>query len=243
MVPQRYWQASDWDEFTAACVRYDPPELDLAEFAEYGGLTSEGVEHSREEQESGEGRTIAPPVEYIDSVGQRADALEEFYRGVIEELGRRHFAPLGEDVYQAISDIYKQTDLLERLQTRMREIETHPYIAVNKDTSNEDVLSAARVIRARRGKNPGGKPSRDKLTAIKCAALFHDHNFKDPQNKGRSQYTYESLVEKFELDPAENAREVNKQDHKERERRKAIGKEYVKLGEQLRKERQRNRGV
>jgi hypothetical protein len=91
---------------------------------------------------------------------------------------------------------------LERLRTRMREIETHPYIAVRKDTSDEDVLSAARVIRAMRGKNPGGKPSRDKLTAIKCAALFHDHNFKDPQNKGRSRYTYESLVEEFELDPA-----------------------------------------
>jgi hypothetical protein len=142
-------------------VLYDPPELELAEYAEYGALTLEGVERPGEEREGGEELgMVAPPVEWIDSAGHRADALEEFYTGLIDELGRRHFEPHGEDIQQAVSDIFVETDLVKRLQTRMQETETHPYIAVAKDADDDDIVSAARMIRATQAKTLGaGRPA------------------------------------------------------------------------------------
>lgn len=227
VVSNRYWEAANWDEFITACVLYDPPELKLAEFAGYG---SEGSSPE------------ALPIEWVDSRGHRVVAMEEFYQGLLEELDRRHFKPRGEDIWQEVSEIYNETDLLEKLQTKMREAETHPYIAVSKGTSDDDILCAAREIRATQAKDSGGRPPRDKLLAIKCAALYNDHNYKDP-NTGRWRWTYEGLVEELGLDPAEKDHKVNKKDPKERERRKAIAKEYVKLGEECQKERSINRGI
>ena len=194
-VPRRYWRASDWNNFTAACVLYDPPDLNLEEFAEYGGLTPEGIEPPNEERQAGESlRMVAPPIERIDSTGQRADALEEFYQDVIEELGQRYLAPQGVDTQQAIAEIYSETDLLEKLATRMRDIETHPYIVVDADTKDDDVKRAARMIRSIKKTNRGGRPSRDKLIAVRCATLFRDHNTPDPKNGDRKPWTYERLV-------------------------------------------------
>ena len=38
----RYERATDWDSFFGACVLYDPPELELARFAEYREMKPEG---------------------------------------------------------------------------------------------------------------------------------------------------------------------------------------------------------
>jgi hypothetical protein len=105
-----------------------------------------------------------PAIEWIDSEGHRADAIDEFYRAVIAELGKRHFEPQGQDVWQAASDIYAQTNLLHKLRTKT--IETHPYVVVDRDTPDEDILEAARTIRAIKGRKLGGRPPRKKLVAI-----------------------------------------------------------------------------
>ena len=205
VIPRNYREAADCDRFTAACMLYDPPDLEIHEFAEYGGLNPEGL----------------PEMVWKKDAGQVSEAWEEFHQGMIEEIGKRLSALDGRDIRQLTSDIYSETDLHERFATRLRE---------------------APMIPTRAKKGPEGKPSRGKATAIKYAALYYDHNYKDPQKKGRWHWTHEDLVDELGLDEAEKARRVNKKDPKERERRKAIGKRTAKLGQQLR-EKHRNRGT
>lgn len=243
-VPRRYWSAVDWDRFTAACVLYDPPELQLAEFAEYGGLTSEVAGGSNQGHEGdGEASATPLPIRWINA-GHHVDALDEFYQGVLEELGKRYFEPRGEHVWQAFSDICNETDLVERLRTRTREIEeaeTHPYVEVGL-ASNDEISRAVSEIRTLRGKNPGGAPPTDAFMAIKVAALYDDHNAEDPIDKRSRKYTPESLVEELGLDKAQRVRTVKKE-LAEGKRREAVAKRYLKVGRQLRKEHETNRGT
>ncbi|PLS82385.1 MAG: hypothetical protein CYG60_24555 [Actinobacteria bacterium] len=245
-VRRRYWSAADWNKFTAACVLYDPPELQLAEFAEYGGLVSEGAggfDGGRKSDRGGSAATL--PIRWMDSAGHRVDALDQFYQGVLEELGKRYFEPRGEHVWQVFSDICNETDLVERLRTRTREIEaseTHPYVEVGL-ASDDEISRAVRKIRTLTGKNSGGAPTTDEFKAIKCAALYDDHNAKDPKDGRRRTYTSLSLVEELKLDTAEGSRKVKKKDSEERVRRTQIGRRYLRKGRKLRKEREANRGT
>lgn len=242
VVPRAFQEASNWDDFAAACILYDPPELQLEEFAQYGESVPAGSKSPVAKQASGEAaRVTGPAIEWVDSEGYRADIIEEFYRGVIAELGRRYIDPQGEGVWQAIDEIYKQTGLLDELRRKLKQIEAHPYIAVDKHTPEEDILIAARKIRALRGKKLGGKPPRDPLVAIKCAALYHDHNYQQPEDKRMKRWSYEHLVEELKLDPAEEA--TREDPRLRRKRLTRLGKNYVRLGEELRKERLKNRGT
>jgi hypothetical protein len=72
------------------------------------------------------------------------------------------------------------------------------------------------------------------------AALFHEHYSKDPEDRRRWRWTYESLVDEFGLDKAEKVRKADKEDVRERKRRRRIGERYVRLGEELRRKRKRN---
>lgn len=229
VVPQAYREATDWDSFVAACILYDPPEPWLEEFAQYGksaliGPTPPGVKQKVDKST----HRMEPAIEWIDSEGHRAEAIEEFYQSLITELGRQFFEPRGYDVWQVVSDIYSGTDLLKTLRTRMTKIETHPYITVGKDTSDEDIQWAARVIRSMRDKNRGGRPARDKLIAIKCAALYHEHNHRDPNDGRRKRWTYERLAREIILEANPDKRAKHP---------KRVGEEYVRLGECLRRKR------
>src|SRR5215211_4225018 len=114
----------------------------------------------------------------------------------------------------------------------MQEAETQPRIVVDKDTPDKEILHAGRTIRAMQEKNPGGRPPRDKLTAIKCAALYHDHNSRDPEDERRKRWTFERLAQEIVLSSPHSGRR-----YKSLQR---VGKEYVTLGEYLRKERTKN---
>lgn len=190
-VPQEFWQATDWDAFAAACILWEPPELKLDEFADYGGLALKGA------------------VERMNRGGPREVALIEFYEGLIEELGKRDFESRGEDVRQAVSKIYTETDLLEKLKTRVTEVEN---------------LGVAR--------NLGGRPQIIESLAIKCAALYHDHNgpAEDPADKRFKRWTYESLAKKIIFPHPNYSRSQSRKSPKD------VGARYVKRGEELRDE-------
>jgi hypothetical protein len=239
VVPRAYREAFDWDGFTAACILYDPPELQLEEFAGYGGSALAGSKRPAAKLKSGKGsHATTPAISWLDSEGHRAAAVERFYQDVISELGRRYFAPRGLDVWQAVSEIHTQTSFLAELRTRIENIETNPFIAVDRYTTDDDIETAARAIRSMQGRNPGGRPARDPLLAIKCAALHYDHNHRDPDDRRVRRWSYHRLAKELDLDPVEN---TGREDPDKRHNRLVdVGKEYVRLGQELRNERQKN---
>lgn len=195
-VPQKYWAESDWDAFAAACILYDPPELELDEFAEYGGLTPEGG------------------VEWIDSEGRMAAAVEEYYQRLLEEVWSRRFGPYSENVWEVVSQIHSETDLLENLATRTDGLETHPYVSADR--------------------NPAGRPPIIESLAIKCAALYYDHNGSDDTTDKRiKRWTHARLAKEIIL-PHPNSPQRSKSP-------KDVGARYVRAGEKLREMRRKNR--
>ena len=244
--PWRYQRATDWDGFFAACVLYDPPELDLALFAEYGGTKPEGGDRPLEGrgEEAGGPRMIAPPIRWLPTLSQLSDRLGEFYDALIEELGRRYVEPTGKGTTEAIYEILLETGLLEEYKSYFALDERHwdlrPYVALDDLPKDEDVVKALRLVRATRKKDPGGRPPLDELLAIKLAALHDEHNFRYPENRRRWRWTYERLVDEFGLDEAEKVRKVDKEDVRELRRRTRIGERYVKLGQDLRMKRKKN---
>jgi hypothetical protein len=232
----RFQHATDWDDFFGACVLYDPPELELARFAEYGGTKPEGGDRSmkggRDEAEGK--RMVAPPIRWLPTHGQVADWVGEFYDALIGEIGRRCVEPTGKRTTEAVNEILLETGLLEDYQSSFdldeQRWDLRPYIALDDLPKDEDVVKALRLVRATRDKDTEGKPRRDELLAIKLAALKDEHN-----------WSYERLVDEFDLDKADKARKVDKQDAGERKRRRRIGEEYVKLGRPFRSEHKANR--
>ena len=196
VVPQKYWGESDWDAFAAARILYDPPELELDEFAEYGGLTPEGR------------------IEWIDSEGQTVAAVEEYYQRLIEEVWSRRFEAYSENVWEVVSRIHSDTDLLGKLAARRDELETYPYVSADR--------------------NPAGRPPIIESLAIKCAALYYDHNgFDDTTDKRFKRWTHERLAKEIILrHPNYRRRSKNPKD---------VGARYVKAGEKLREVRRKNR--
>ena len=243
----RYQRATDWDGFFGSCVLYDPPELELAHFAEYGGTKPEGPDRlgSTRGEEAEGSRMIAPPIRWLPTLSQLSDRLGEFYDALIEELGRRYVEPTGKGTTEAINEILVETGLLEEYQLSFVLTEQHwdlrPYIALDDLPQEEDVVNALRLVRATREKDPGGRPRRDPLLAIKLAALYRDHNSKDSEDRRRQRWTYESLVDEFGLNKLEKVRKVDKKDVRERRRRIRIGERYVRFGEEFRRKREKNR--
>jgi hypothetical protein len=243
----RYQRATDWDSFFGACVLYDPPELELAVFAKYGGTKPEGGDPPLKERgEEAEGpRMIASLIRWLPTLSQLSDRLGEFYDALIGELGRPYLEPTGKGTTEAINEILVETGLLEEHQAFFildeQRWDLRPYIALDDLPKDEDVVNALRLVRATREKDPGGRPRRDPLLAIKLAALYRDHNSKDPEDRRRQRWTYESLVDEFRLDGAEEVRKVDKVDVRERRRRIRIGERYVRFGEEFRRKREKNR--
>ena len=89
------------------------------------------------------------------------------------------------------------------------------------------------MVRATREKDRGGRHPRDRLLAIKYAALYYSHNAKDPEDKRRWRWTYEGLAEEL-VERATGQTSKNK---------KRVGEEYVKLGQELRSKRKKNKGT
>jgi hypothetical protein len=243
----RYQRATNWDDFFRACVLYDPPELELAVFAKYGGTKPEGGDpplKARGEEAEGP-RMIASPIRWLPTLSQLSDRLGKFYDALIGELGGRYVEPTRKSTSEAINEILVETGLLEEHQALFildeQRWDLRPYIALDDLPKDEDVVNALRLVRATREKDPGGRPRRDPLLAIKLAALYRDHNSKDPEDRRRQRWTYESLVDEFRLDGAEEVRKVDKVDVRERRRRIRIGERYVRFGEEFRRKRKKNR--
>ena len=179
----RYQRATDWDAFFGACLLYDPPELKLDRFAEYGGTKPEGGDRSMKGgHDEAEGkRMVAPPIRWLPTHGQVADLVGDFYDALIGEIGRRYVEPTGKRTTEAVNEILLETGLLEDYQSSFdldeQRWDLRPYIALDDLPKDEDAVKALRLVRATRDKDTGGKPRRDELLAIKLAALKDEHNW------------------------------------------------------------------
>jgi hypothetical protein len=235
-VPEswRYQRATDWDGFFGACVVYDPPELELASFAKYSGTNPEGSNHPETSRSEGSEspRMVAPPIRWLPTSSEVSERMGDFYDALIEELGRRYVEPTGKSTSEAINEILRDTGLQEKHLAEQR-WDRRPYVALDGLPQDEEIVNALRMFRATRERNRGGKPPRDRLLAIKCAALYYNHNANDPEDKRRRRWTYERLTEEI----------VKRASGQSSKNKKRVGEEYVKLGQELRRKRKKQRYI
>jgi hypothetical protein len=218
-LPGVYSRASDWDAFVAACILYDPPELELAEFAEYGGLMAETALPPNEARGGDRGSLsmVGAPVKWLPHPAMVAESDRMFYEAIIAELGERYVKPQGKDTLEAVEEILRDTGLREDWWERRGRRSEQPYISVNAYTKEDDGLSARHLILEELEiRDEGGRPRRYDLLAVKCAALHRDHNATNPDDKRYKRWTYEKLAKAFGLDS------------------ERIAEAYVKRGQELR---------
>jgi hypothetical protein len=175
---------------------------------------------------------VAPPIRWLPTPSEVSDQITDFYDELIGELGRRYVQPTGKSTSEAINEILMDTDLLKKHGGEQR-WDRRPYVALDDLPQNQDVENALRMVRATREKDRGGRHPRDRLLAIKCAALYYNHNAKAPEDKRRRRWTYERLAEEI-VEQASGQHSKNK---------KRVGEEYVKLGQELRRKREKNKGT
>jgi hypothetical protein len=163
-----------------------------------------------------------------------SERVGEFYDALIVELGRRYVEPTGKSTTEAISEILIETGLLEQHSAEQC-WDRRAYVALEDLPKDDDVQNALQMFRATRGTDLGGRYPRDPLLAIKCAALYHDHNPRDPEDKRYKRWSYERLVKELGLDKRASGQKSKNL--------KRVGEGYVKYGEKLRQKRGRNQGT
>lgn len=198
VVPECYryagleYSRSGWEKFLAACLCYDPPEVDLLPFVECGGRYLQGIIDPRKEHMFA-GRDDAPymeapPVKYL----QDARAVEEdrdlFWVRVLNEIADRHLVPLGLDLGMMLNDVLRNTpELWQESAERRKQNPAIPYIAVGEQTTHDDVANAFKMIAHELPARPAAqRPGRDRLTAVQCA-IWHD----------RHQWSHVRIAEHF----------------------------------------------
>ena len=90
-----------WLPFLGYCLLYDPPDTQLAEFAASGGPYPDDITDAFV-------NLAPPPIRFLRDADEAEKTANWFWMQVIEELGRRHLAPLGLDVDALIEDGFKQ---------------------------------------------------------------------------------------------------------------------------------------
>jgi hypothetical protein len=139
-------------------------------------------------------------------------------RGVVE----RYIRPQGLDVETVLHDVLDSSGLWEEYRDRMEQVSETYYILVDEYTTEEDLESARRIIRATQNQDSGGRPARDPLVALQCALLHDKYNETEPTDKRFWRWTYPRLAEEFKQFGVRNARSAE---------------EHTKLGRQLLKNR------
>ncbi len=134
---------------------------------------------------------LADPVEVED--------VERWFRDkILHEIMERYIKPQGLDTKKVLDDAMDATGLQDEYLNRKNQVSRSYYIVVDEFTSEEDVASARRAIRATQSRNRGGRPRRDPLIAITCALLHDRYNEADPTDKRVKRWSYQRLYEEFQ---------------------------------------------
>lgn len=193
-VPVAFWRGDRggsrllWFSFLANCVLLDPPGTHLTEFAAAGNSMTVGFGEIDPRTVDMETWKVAPPpADPMMMVGAPVvrwphpdtlvDAEREFWLEILAELGRR----LAIDVFAEVNALLRETDLKGRAMGRYAALPASFLVAVDPDTTKEDVYSAFRMIAAAQPeRTPEGRPRLDRLTAVQCAFL-KQHGLTDPE--------------------------------------------------------------
>ncbi len=214
-----------WFSFLATCVLYDPPADRLLEYGDtgnamvvrYGDVDPElfdAVTGTMPPPPDEARPMVDPPVVDDPNPVDVQDLERWLLTELIAELGRRHFEPLGIDVYAVVNAILRETGLLEEARRRYDALPLRRLIDVDPETTKEDVLSAFRILKAiQPGRSKGGGPHLDRLTAVQCALLK------------RQGWTNRQISERFGWEL--------RRDSYDRRRRSNPAISHVKLGEEI----------
>jgi hypothetical protein len=198
--PYRVEEASflEWKSFLAQCLLFDPPPLQLLEFAHVEASGAAAVH--RVDSQACSGTSAGTHSESIRSstvpvhpaLVHWADANEAMlveqarWSGVLDELAQRFLVPQGIDLESVLQEIYQETTLLQDYREAVLNIPTDVLIAVSPETTQEEVDSAFQVLAARRSTPAkGGRPPIDDLMAVECA------------NRKRADWTYVQISEHY----------------------------------------------
>ncbi len=184
----------EWGDFLTACVVYDPPADKLVEFAEYGGPTWISPSRAQIEEEEPQKRHAAVPVCIVRDPDQTEIKRVVHMMKILDEIHKSHPEI---DVWNLV----EEKGLFERFRSEMEDIPRRFHIEVREDTTAKDVADAYSLVREfqKEQNQRGGAPPREPLIAVQCAILYDRHNFADPADKRRRQWTHAKLAERFGL--------------------------------------------
>jgi hypothetical protein len=204
VVPEKYQDKGapgELDRFLSACVLYDPPENELLEFAKisapepkafYGHQVPDEVDDSVEFP-----RMVAPPVKTLRELTESEDwALDCLIYYHSEKL-RALMEALGIVPHQLLTEFEKDDpEIRERYLRKVERDESRYFIEVDERMNMDDVHNAFLMIRAvQEERVSGGRPSRDRLTAVQCAVLYKNPN-----------WTYQKVADHLKLGSKDTAR-------------------------------------
>jgi hypothetical protein len=187
-----------WDSFLAQCLLFDPPPLQLLEFAhvELAGAAGQRAVESdsfsgtsaRTHSESIRSRTVPvhPALVHWADADEAMRVEQALWSGVLDELAQRFLIPQGIDLDVVLQEIYEETTLWQDYGEAVLNIPTDVLIAVSSGTTQEDVVSAFQVLAAHRSRPAkGGRPPVDDLMAVECA------------NRKRAGWTYRQISDHY----------------------------------------------
>ncbi len=209
-----------WYRFAAACVLYNPPGEALPAFAEYGGRAIPGVLTRYELQEQRVQRAVCDAIDaaVFEKAWELRGELPDDLNRAKAEVHRRFLDEL----------VTEEDQVREELELHFEEHPTPPYYVAfdPKENTNKTVEKKLSAIRAKEGLTPpGGRPPINRLVALWCAVLYHEHNPRNPTDRRSKHWTYEKMADKLKKFGVRNKRSAE---------------EHVKVGERLRQTRRKN---
>jgi len=169
-----------WFIFLAYCVLYDPPAMELLEFASRGEVVTVGVRSVDPKTidtvtwkvpppPDGTPTMFDPPIALMADPDDLRDAERSLWMEAIAELGRRYFEPECLDVFEIVAAIIRETGLADEARRQFASLPLQPQITVDPETTKEDVLGAFRIIADMQPERvAGGRPPLDPLVAVQC---------------------------------------------------------------------------
>jgi hypothetical protein len=208
-IPERYGHFHVWESFLAACVRYDPPEVKLVAFADYGSsLNLDSALPSGLPRTAGTQLPHMPaaPIKNLRDPDRAEADCQWFYETLIDELGERYFRHSGLDIRDLVKEVLRDNPKIwDEFGERLQQNRHRWYITVDEHTTTDDVKNAARMIAATLPERPReGRKARDPLIAIQCAILF---DREEPLPNSRRKWSYKRLAEDYELKSVQSAKD------------------------------------
>lgn len=172
-----------WYGFLSACLRYDPPADQLLEFADHAVASYEAfldvLPPWANLADAEAPRMLAPPIRFLRDPIPAVEVERERHQRLLESLHNR-LAPSGVDLWEMVYHIeyWERPDE----QVESPKLRTRPYIAVERHTTESDVLNAYKVVSAMLPERPRPlKPRRDRLVSVQCALWYDEFGWSHQQ--------------------------------------------------------------